>query len=100
VSYPSRLAALAHLNAEMAEAEVSRWERVVERLSAAGDPTRAARNCLRAAQDDLVVRGRQKVPSGLGTADAHRSLSRARERISNVRVEQMMMFKRDNHRSF
>ena len=55
MSYPSRLAALAHLNAEMAkvEAEVSRWERVVERLSAAGDPTRAARNCLRAAQDDL-----------------------------------------------
>ncbi len=55
MSYPSHLATLAHLNAEMAEAkaEAARWERVVARMSAAGEPTRAARNCLRAAQDDL-----------------------------------------------
>jgi hypothetical protein len=55
VSHPSRLAVLSDLNARLAraETEVARWEGVVERLNAAGEPTRAARNCLRAAQDDL-----------------------------------------------
>ncbi len=55
MSYPSRLAALADLNARIAaaEREAARWERVVERLNAAGEPTRAARNCLRVAQYDL-----------------------------------------------
>ncbi len=55
MGYPSRLATLADLNARIAaaEREAARWERVVERLNAAGEPTRAARNCLRAAQDDL-----------------------------------------------
>ncbi len=55
MEYPSRLATLADLNARIAaaEREAARWERVVERLNAAGEPTRAARNCLRAAQDDL-----------------------------------------------
>ena len=55
MEYPSRLATLADLNARIAaaEREAARWERVVERLNTAGEPTRAARNCLRAAQDDL-----------------------------------------------
>ncbi len=55
MSYPSRLTALADLNARIAEAErvVARWERVVERMNAAGEPTRKAREFLRAARDDL-----------------------------------------------
>ncbi len=55
MSYPSRLAALANLNAEMAkaEAEVGRWERVVERMGAAGEPTHKAREFLRTAQDKV-----------------------------------------------
>ncbi len=55
MGYPSRLATFADLNARIAaaEREAARWERVVERLNAAGEPTRAARDCLRAAQDDL-----------------------------------------------
>lgn len=55
MEYPSRLAALSDLNAGIAkaEAEVARWERVVERMNAAGEPTRAARGFLRAARDDL-----------------------------------------------
>ncbi len=50
-----RLRALADLNARITEAEteVARWERVVERMNAAGEPTRAARSSLRVAQDDL-----------------------------------------------
>ncbi len=55
MSHPSRLAALSDLNARIAkaEAEVGRWERVVERLNAAAEPTRAARSFLRVARDDL-----------------------------------------------
>ena len=55
MSHPSRLAALSDLNARIAkaEAEVGRWERVVERLNAAGEPTRAARGFLRLARDEL-----------------------------------------------
>ena len=55
MAYPSRLATLADLNARIAaaEREAARWERVVERLNAAGEPTRAARDRLRVAQDDL-----------------------------------------------
>jgi len=49
------LAALSDLNARLAraETEVARWEGVVERLNAAGEPTRAARGFLRAARDEL-----------------------------------------------
>jgi hypothetical protein len=55
MQHQPRLQALADLNAKIVEAEteVARWERMVERLNAAGEPTRAARNCMRAAQDDL-----------------------------------------------
>ncbi len=36
-----------------AEAEGARWTRVVERMNAAGEPTRAARGLLRAARNEL-----------------------------------------------
>jgi len=49
------LRVLADLNAEMAKAEmeVGRWERVVERMGAAGEPTHKAREFLRAAQGEV-----------------------------------------------
>jgi DNA-binding transcriptional LysR family regulator len=55
MQHQPRLQALADLDAEIAKAEteVARWARVVERMSAAGEPTRAARGFLRVAQDDL-----------------------------------------------
>lgn len=53
--YPSRLAALSDLTAriEEAEREVHRWEGVIERMSAAGEPTHKAREFLRAAQGEV-----------------------------------------------
>jgi hypothetical protein len=50
-----RLRALADLDDRIAkaEAEVTRWVRVVERMGAAGEPTRAARSLLRVARDEL-----------------------------------------------
>jgi hypothetical protein len=55
MQHQPRLQALADLDAEIAktETEVARWARVVERMSAAGEPTCAARGFLRVAQDDL-----------------------------------------------
>ena len=55
MQHQPRLRALADLDAEIAkaEAEVARWVRMVERMGAAGEPTRAARGFLRVAQDDL-----------------------------------------------
>jgi hypothetical protein len=75
VEYPSRLAALSDLNDKIAEAEreVARWTRVVERMSAAREPTRAARSFLRVAQDDLdrldrardvLLEGEEREPRG------------------------------------
>jgi hypothetical protein len=55
MQHQPRLRALADLDARIAKAEteVARWTRVVERMGAAGEPTRAARGFLRAARDDL-----------------------------------------------
>ena len=55
MEYQPRLRALADLNARIGEAEteVTRWTRMVERMNAAGEPSRAARSFLRVAQDDL-----------------------------------------------
>ncbi len=55
------LRTLADLDAAIAkaEAEVARWTRVVERMSAAGEPTRAARRFLRVARDELERLDRQ-----------------------------------------
>jgi hypothetical protein len=55
MQHQPRLQALADLDAGIAraEAEVARWVRVVERMGAAGEPTRAARRFLRGAQDEL-----------------------------------------------
>jgi hypothetical protein len=68
-----RLRALADLNAKIAEAEteVARWERMVERMNAAGEPTRAARNCFRAAQDDLDRLDRARDVLLEGDEDGH-----------------------------
>ena len=53
--YQPRLRVVADLNAEMAKAEteVARWEKVIERMSAAGEPTHKAREFLRAAQGEV-----------------------------------------------
>jgi hypothetical protein len=65
-----RLRALSDLNANIAEAEreVARWERVVERMNAAGEPTRKAREFLRAARDepDRLDRARDVLLEGGG----------------------------------
>ena len=66
--HPSRLTARLALDAETAKAaaEVTRWVRVVERMGAAGEPTRVARRFLRAARDELdrLDRVRDALPSG------------------------------------
>ncbi len=68
--HPSRLTARLALDAETAKAaaEVTRWVRVVERMGAAGEPTRVARRFLRAARDELdrLDRVRDALPSGDG----------------------------------
>ena len=53
--YQPHLRVMADLNAEMAKAEteVARWEKVIERMSAAGEPTHKAREFLRAAQGEV-----------------------------------------------
>ena len=65
-----RLRALFDLSANIAEAEreVARWERVVERMSAAGESTRKAREFLRAARDepDHLDGARDVLPEGGG----------------------------------
>ena len=55
MQHQPRLRVLAYLDAEIvrAEAEVVRWTRVVESMSAAGEPTRAARLFLRVVRSDL-----------------------------------------------
>jgi hypothetical protein len=53
--YQPHLRVMANLNAEMAKAEreVARWEKVIERMGAAGEPTHKAREFLRGAQDEV-----------------------------------------------
>jgi hypothetical protein len=72
--YPSRLAALSDLTAriEEAEREVHRWEGVIERLSAAGEPTHKAREFLRAAQDEVDRLDRARDVLLEGGEDGHR----------------------------
>jgi hypothetical protein len=62
MQHQPRLQGLADLDDKVAKAEteVTRWTRVVERMSAAGEPTRAARGLLRAARDELERLDRQR----------------------------------------